>query len=77
MVILSGIAIIFVHAVFYRSPYIIIPLLVLQIFNGMIECSELTKKKCRYFHNFWNIFDVLRIVLAFVYFGFAITESSS
>lgn len=37
----------------------------------------MTSKKCEYFKDFWNLFDALRFVLTFIYFGIAISDNQS
>ena len=75
---LTGLFILFLHAAFFRTPLILIPLLFVQLWNLAIEIIEQKKKGCRaYLSDFWNYFDILRFVFAFTYFGVAMAESGS
>ena len=70
--------ILFLHAAFVRTPFIIPPLLLIQFWNFGIESIEIKNKGCRaYFSDFWNYFDILRFVFAFTYFGVAMVDRGS
>ena len=61
--------VLFLYVAFCRIPYVLILLLVIQLWNASIEAIEIRNKKCAYFSDFWNYFDILRFVFAFTYFG--------
>ena len=75
---LVGVIDLFLHAAFFRPPICITPLLLVQFWNFAIETIEFKNKGCRaYFSDFWNYFDILRFVFAFVYFGVAMAGAGS
>ena len=70
---LIGLFILFLHSAFWRTPFSIIPLLLIQLWNLTIELIEMKNKGCRaYFSDFWNYIDILRFAFAFSYFGAAV-----
>ena len=74
---LTGLLLLFVHSAYVRSPFLIAPVLLIQLWNFAIESIEIRNKGCRaYFSDFWNYFDVLRFAFAFTYFGAAMAASS-
>ena len=77
MLLLTGLFIIFLHASFYRTPYLITPLIPIQLWNIAIETIEIVKKKWLYLADFWNIFDILRFIFTFAYFVVVIEQSAS
>lgn len=57
----------FWHSAFYRDWLILVPLAIIQIWMLLVEVLEMMDKKCGYFMEFWNWFDLSRILLTFVY----------
>ena len=77
ILLLTGLLILFLYAAFFRSLFILPPLLVTQLWSLAIESIEIKNKKCAYFHDFWNYFDILRFVFAFTYFGVVVSGDGS
>ena len=71
--ILLGILDLFLHVAFFRNPLVLIPLLLTQVWNLVIESIEVRNKKCGYFSDAWNYFDISRLVFGFTYFGVAMS----
>ena len=58
----------FAHSAFERSPFLMIPVIILQIYAIVNESMELRAKKCSYFKDGWNFIDIARILFTFSYF---------
>ena len=69
--------VLFLHVAFFRDPFILIPLLVVNLWNMWIETVEMRNLKCVYFLDLWNYADILRFLLGFVYFGVALSPYTS
>ena len=74
---LIGLLILFMHASFFRTPYLIIPVMPIQCWIFTIELIELRSKRGGYFSDLWNLFDLLRFLFTFIYFIVAILEAPS
>ena len=77
ILLMLGLLLLFLHAAFFRTPFILIPLLPIQCWNFTIEMIELNSKKTAYFKDLWNLFDMLRFIFTFVYFAVAMSDSPS
>lgn len=44
-------------------------LVIIQVWMLFVEIVEMLHKRASYFREFWNWFDLSRIVLTFIYFG--------
>ena len=76
--ILAGLFDLFLYAAFFRTPFALLPLLLFQLGNLVIEAIEIRNKGCAtYLRDFWNYFDILRFVLSFTYFGVIMAERGS
>lgn len=77
VLLLVGLAALFLHTSFDRRAVILVPLLLTQIWNFALGAVEIEKKRAKYFSNFWNLFDLLRFLLSLVYFGLALSGTPS
>lgn len=72
-----GMFFLFLHAAFYRNAFILIPLLLIQSWNFVTEIIDLHRRKCAYFNDFWNWFDLLRMIFSLLHFGLVMRNASS
>ena len=68
LLIIVGCILLVLHASYFRDYYILIPLLMLQTWNFMIEWVELYRKGTNYFRDGWNYCDILRFTFSYLYF---------
>lgn len=67
ILLIISLILLFLHSVFYRDWLVLIPLVIIQIWMLLVEVIEMMDKKCDYFGEFWNWFDLSRIILTFIY----------
>ena len=77
IVLMTGGINLFFHVAFFRDPLTLIPLLFIQCWTLTIESIELKNKKCGYFMDFWNYFDILRFIFCFAYFIMVVSSTAS
>ena len=74
---MTGLFILFLYVSFFRDPLLLPPLLLILCWSIVLEFIEMKNKKCAYFADFWNYFDIFRFVFAFTYFGVALGGTAS
>ena len=60
-----------------RDIWLLVPLVVLQLWTATVEVIEFDFERRRYFLDFWNWFDSLRLIFTLLYFGIDATNSFS
>ena len=74
---IAQLLLVFFHVSFFRSPFLLLPLLFLLSWNLAFQVLELKRKGCGFFSDFGNLFDVLTFSLAVLYFSVAIPSDPS
>lgn len=65
---LASFGFLFAYTAFYRNIYLLIPVLVIRVWGFVIEVIEIKETKALYCHDFWNWFDLLRLITTLFYF---------
>ena len=77
VLLLVGLVFLFLHASFFRNAYILVPLLLIQLWSFMTEIIDFSRRKCGYFTDFWNWFDLSRMIFSLVHFVLVLANAEA